>query len=646
MMFLTPENKLFRNGAAHRIVRYAEGILQLENQSTLLIESVPFKTLLEEFCDKKLRVNQNKAQMRASSSPSVLAPLEQVNLSDPARAATRRAVNFIIKLENRGAFEKRSRNNLCTAIAEVARELGEAVAPHETTVYRWYKEYLEAGRDVRALISMIQRRGGKGKSRLHPIVDVIIDEKLDMVFLKSKNCSAEEIHDSVFLAIQQENTTRIESEWLQIPSLRTIQRRIADIFGYEIAVAKYGRKEADRRYAFILRARPTTRILELVEIDHTPVDIIVVDKNRVAIGRPDVTFVLDRHSRCVLGFNLSLAGHGTSAVFDALRHALMPKTYLDSTYPDLKLVWECFGWFELLLMDNGPEFHAYSVADALINVGVPTEFAESREPNDKPFIERFNRTFNYCFIHRLPGTTLAKIHQRIGFKAEKDACLTLEELERLIHVWILDYYHLRPHAGLKGRAPIDVWRENAKSHPPVLKANVEQLEIEFSEAKNSAVQHYGIDLNTYRYNSVDLVNLRRMLPIKGARVDVKAPSHDVGHIYVWNPFEKEYFMVPNVDPSYDGLTLEQAKAADKAIEASDSYKSVRANAGDVAREIVESAERDKTLKGRKKGARMANKTSKTMRQPKAAPKPTASAWICESPDNASPIVEFVVETII
>jgi putative transposase len=323
-----------------------------------------------------------------------------------------------------------------------------------------------------------------------------------------------------------------------------------------------------------------------------------------------------RKSRCVLGFHLSLAGHGTAAVFAALRHALLPKTYLRERYADLELEWECFGWFEVLLMDNGREFHAEAVIDALMNLSIATEFAKSRSPNDKPHVERFLRTFNYGFIHRLPGTTLAKVHQRIGFKAEDDACITLAELDRLIHVWICQVYHPRAHSGLDGRAPMTVWREGAAAFPPQLKANREDIDIEFSQIESSALQHYGIDLNTFVYVSPRLLNLRRMLPSR-ARVDVKWPEHDVGHIFVWDPHQEEYFKVEmqEKDRQYAGLTVEQAKAAKKVKAAADPSSQLAVATGEaVARGMVEDALKDKALKNRRKGARLANQTSQDHRE--------------------------------
>ena len=46
-----------------------------------------------------------------------------------------------------------------------------------------------------------------------------------------------------------------------------------------------------------------------------------------------------------------------------------------------------------------------------------------------------------------------------------------------------------------GRAPLTVWRESARAHPPQLKMNAADVDIEFCEIAESRLQRYGIDLN-------------------------------------------------------------------------------------------------------------------------------------------------------
>src|SRR5690606_17611320 len=139
---------------------------------------------------------------------------------------------------------------------------------------------------------------------------------------------------------------------------------------------------------------------------------------------------------------------------------------------------------------------------------------------------------------------------------------TLAELDQMIHVWICNVYHRKPHRGLDGQAPIDVWVAGAKAFPPQLKMNRDDVDIEFSEFDQRPIHHYGIEINTFVYASARLATLRAVLPSR-AKADIKWPHDEAGHIWVWDPMANEYFAVANKDPQYTGLTVVQARAAKK-----------------------------------------------------------------------------------
>lgn len=632
---------IWRQDIEWEVIRAENKAFLIEHRTTGKREEVGPLTLMQEYVDRKLKIGQDKLEQLATSAKKSTSEFRPVG-SEAARIETLRRLDYLTRLEREGAFGGDQRH-LRAMILKVSEARGEARPPHQTTVYRWRRKYQMTQRCVRSLIARFDARGGKGGSRLDANVEALIHEKIETIFLAAKTGSAEDVLNAVCLEVDRINQTRVESEQLKPPGLRTVQRRLSSLYAYELAVARYGEREAERRFAMNLGSRPVSRILELVEIDHSPIDCMVVDENRVVIGRPWITVVLDRFSRCVLGFHLSLAGHGTEAVFEALQTAILPKTYLQTRYADLNLEWDCFGWPERVLMDNGTEFHADAVVNALLDIGVIGEYSESGEPNDKPHVERFLKTLNYSFIHRLPGTTLAKVHMRIGFKAEDDACLTLEELDRMIHVWICLKYHQRPHAGLHGQTPSAVWRRSAEQFPQLLKMNADELEIAFCQSGTSAVQNDGIDLNTFKFVSDELLELRRMLPVK-ARVDVKWPARDAGHIWVWNSVEKRYLLVLNKDKSLAGLTVEQAKRVKKALREDDNgYRASAATADEINRGMAKEAMNDKNLKTRRKGAKQANMTSVdsrgTKRPSRARPDP-APAQAQHAPMND---LDFEVE---
>jgi putative transposase len=643
MIFFKKGQVIWRDDIEWEVVRASNDEVLIEHRTTGVREQAKPMSLLLEYVGHRLKVAQDKHQHLSTSTqaPASQAP---IMLSEAARIETMRRLDYITRLEREGAFGG-SHKHLREQILKVSVERGEQRAPHYTTVYRWHRRFVHALRQVNGVLARFDSRGGKDGSRLDPVVEGIIHDKIETVFLAAKTGSAEEVLNAVCLEINRLNQLRVQSEQLKGPGLRTIQRRLASLYAYELAVARFGEREAERRFAKNLGARPVSRILEIVEIDHSPIDCLVVNEDRVVIGRPWITVVLDRSSRCVLGFHLSLAGHGTEAVFETLRTAMLPKEHLTTRYADLGLEWGCFGWPERVVMDNGREFHADAVVQALLDVGVIGEYSASKDPNDKPHVERFLKTLNYTFIHRLPGTTLAKVHQRIGFKAEDEACLTLEELDRMIHTWICQSYHLRPHGGLSDQAPIAVWQRSAEQFPPQLKMNASDLEIAFCQSTTSAVQNDGIDLNTFKYVSAELLNLRRMLPVK-ARVDVKWPTHDAGHLWVWHDLDKRYLRVPNKDESLVGLTVEQAKSAKKELaKPHSSYRAVAATAGEVVRGMSEAAMEDKKLKVRRKAAKDRNMTSKDARGTKVpverAQSPAGDADFLEESTD----LMFDVETV-
>jgi putative transposase len=609
---------VIRKDVPFRVVRFAQEKMQLENLVTGEFSSHDPDELLEEYMAGSLYTGPKQKHAKPHGATPENSNWVPAQASETDRIDTRRRIEYVTTLERAGAFSE-GKAHLREEIFKLSLARDEPRPPDVTTVYRWRKLYKAAQNDVRALISKTFVRGGKDKSRLDARIELIIEEKIDEVYLTTQRGSAEDVHDAVFLAIEKINATLPPTQHLKLPGLRTIQRRIAALPAYDVAVARYGVTEANRRFAPILGARRATRILEIVEVDHTPVDLLVVDDERKVIGRPSITVVLDRRSRMVLGYHLSLAGHRTEAVFEAIRHALLPKTYLKSRFSDLELNWPCHGWFECFLMDNGREFHADAVVDALHRLGIPTEYAASKSPNDKAHVERFLKTFNYLFVHKLPGTTLAKVSDRIGRKAEEEACLTLEELDSQIHIWITSVYHNRKHKGLGWRTPLEIWSEQTEVNPPQLKANAQDVEIEFSRVSSRTLHHYGIEINLCKYASVELSQLRALLPPK-TKVDIKWPWNDLGHIWVWNPITEDYLQVPNVDPTYDGLTYDQAAEFNKHLQQDPNLQRVRANGREAMREIQSKAMQDKELKGRRRGSRLANHTSKDLhREPPANP---------------------------
>jgi putative transposase len=617
------EEKFTMKGVEHRVLRITNGRVLLENTATTETREVDVDEVLEHYRHGDLIVRDSTEQQPVQFGQTrPIATLDMERLGEKGREATVKRGKWLTALDRIDAFG--SRTKLAQAVDSLAAEFNALKAPSLSSLYRWRRNWVESRKDPRSLMARFDRRGGRHKYRMEPEVEALIAKHADEIFLGQRRATAGEVQRAVALDVSEQNKHRVPSQHLKEPSLRTIQSRMARLYAFDVSIARRGARAAKAKYGDSVAARPTERILEVVEIDHTPVDLWVVDEQGRFAGKPTMTLLLDRHSRCVCGFSLSLTGHGVDAVFSALRHAILPKSYLKKRYPEVQGTWPCYGRLTTLLADNGSELVGKSLESAAFDLRINLEFCGSMTPNDKPHIERFFYTFNYRFIHTLKGTSLARVSAREGEQLQGDACLTLSELERLIHVWIVDVYHSRPHEGLDGRTPADVWAESAQRFPPRLELNVAQIDGALSEVDTRSLGRGGIEINNSRYTSERLCVLRRMMPV-GSKVKVKYRRDDVGSILVLDEFSQEYFRVPNVKPERSGLSIEQDKEVRKQRRAGGTHNPLRvASAEAIIRNRVNELHAKRKVKDRQKASRLSGMNSSQARQPPKAQAPKAT----------------------
>jgi putative transposase len=187
--------------------------------------------------------------------------------------------------------------------------------------------------------------------------------------------------------------------------------------------------------------------------------------------------------------------------------------------------------------------------DACQLLGIILEPNKARSPWQKPTVERFFRTSAEGVIHTLPGTTFSNILQRGDYKAVREACIFVDDIDRIANIFLLDYYAEKYHRGLQG-IPARHWAAMTRNgFFPRLPANLDELTILLCPYVRRCVWHYGVDVEGLRYNTSDLVYLRTEL--KGAQTKVKYNPGDLSQIYVQNPFDDDkYITVPSLDPDY------------------------------------------------------------------------------------------------
>jgi putative transposase len=103
--------------------------------------------------------------------------------------------------------------------------------------------------------------------------------------------------------------------------------------------------------------------MEVLQIDHTLVDVIVVDREkRLPLGRPWLTLAIDVATRMIAGFHISLWAPSTVSLCLALSHAVLPKASWPADRELSNLEWPAGGLPQTIHVDNAKEFHS----DALV----------------------------------------------------------------------------------------------------------------------------------------------------------------------------------------------------------------------------------------------------------------------------------------
>ena len=246
-----------------------------------------------------------------------------------------------------------------------------------------------------------------------------------------------------------------------LPALETFRRRIYHLDQREVVLAREGAKAARQRFAPRPGRLDVPDHLGVMQIDHTPADVIVVsdDAHRLPIGRPWLTVAIDIRSRAIQGIYVGMHEPNSTSVGLCVAHALLPKTeWLKEL--GVSAFWPMFGRPKLIVTDNGTEFCGQAMANGCAELGITLEHRPVGRPHWGGHVERVIGTM-MGRVHLLPGTTFSNPQQRgTEYVSEKHAALTLREFQQWLVNEICNRYHVTRHRGI-GMSPLDAWERGA-----------------------------------------------------------------------------------------------------------------------------------------------------------------------------------------
>ena len=335
------------------------------------------------------------------------------------------------------------------SLTEAARQL----CVDRSTVFRWRARF----EPERRLSALLPRHRGRpeGHSQLDPRVDELIENLVGNFFLRSERPSIQALIERIYAECNRVGLAR--------PNWRTVKLRIRRVVARTAVAQRKGAAAARAIFTPVVDQYRSAGPLDVVQIDHMVVDLIVVDEvTRQPIGRPVLTLAIDVHTRVITGFYLALDHPSALRAGVCVAQSVFEKdAWLAERGIDLP--WPVAGLPRAVHVDNAGEFHSSAFTRALEDFGVEVIYRPIARPNFGGHVERLIGT-TMGAIHVLRGTTFSSVKDRGDYPAEARATLTLRELEHWLALEILGKYHQRILSALN-RPQLAVWSELATSTP-------------------------------------------------------------------------------------------------------------------------------------------------------------------------------------
>ena len=431
---------------------------------------------------------------------------------------------------------------------------------HASTLYGWLREYEAAG-VLTALLP--KRRKDKGSTKLLAEQEAIISYEINDLYLTKQRVSVAKLIASIKKRCHQAKITA--------PHDNTIRNRVKHLDKQICVLKRRGRKAAEEQYSPNRGEFPGADWpLAVVQIDHTKLDIILVDDlYRRPIGRPWITLAIDVFSRMVFGFYVSFDPPSGLSTGLCLANAILPKDNWLAKH-GVKGEWPCWGLPSKLHMDNAKEFRGHLLQKACRQYGVDIEWRPVARPHFGGHIERLLGTFAKE-IHTLPGTTFANTQERKDYDAEAEAVLTLTEFEEWLVTYIVNVYHQRNHTGID-MAPLEKYRRGVfgfgtdvgRGLPPKVN-NEARLRLDLMPFIERTIQDYGVLIDDIHYYH-DVI--RRWIdapdpvdPLHKRKFIFRRDPRDISQIWFFDPELNDYFAIPYRNMTHPPMSIWELREA-------------------------------------------------------------------------------------
>ena len=385
--------------------------------------------------------------------------------------------------------------------------------------------------------------GGKNKGRLLEPVERLISELLHKRLMTRQKPSLAALYRDIAYACKIQN--------LSVPARNTVALRIAKINPIKLVRRREGEDAVRLLQSAGGIVPPVLAPLDQVQIDHTVIDLIIVDeRDRQPIGRPYLTVAIDVYSRCILGMVVTLEAPSAVSVGLCLAHVVCDKrSWLERL--SVEVGWSMSGKPKQLYVDNATEFKSEALRRGCEQHGIQLSYRPLGQPHYGGIVERVIGTAMQR-VHELPGTTFSNPAQRGKYDSERMATLTLRELERWLTLAVASY-HGTVHDSLH-QTPAARWADGVASGAPMIVTNSTSFLVDFLPVMRRTITRTGFVIDHIHYFA-DVLKPWIARRDKLQRFLIRRDPRDISRVWVLEPTEQYYVEIPYRTLSHPAVTL-------------------------------------------------------------------------------------------
>ena len=396
----------------------------------------------------------------------------------------------------------------------------------------------------------------RGTRLVMPQVEAIVENAITSVYLQAPNPS--------FSALVRQVQIECRRVGLKPPDRKTIRLRVSIQDQSNYAGARVGTNGEKERITSVCRGPVITQALERVQIDHSVIDIAVVDEiTRKPLGRPWLTLAIDTASRMVCGFYLSMMPPSAISVALALAHCVASKDHWLAEH-ELSFDWPASGIPDLVYMNDAKEFDPEALKSTALEYGIDVKLRPVGLRHFGGHIERLiGTTIGMAQLTLSPN--LPDVGGGEGQTPAEAPVMTLSQLERWFAMQV-NLYHSTIHPILKV-APSTEWKKTVSARDvPIRQLSVSGSRTFFLDllpGERRKIRRDGIRLFNIRYwdNILKLAAGRTDAPVL-----VKFDPRDLSSIHFQDESGK-YWLIPYRNTRAPAISLWEQRAAQSALHA-------------------------------------------------------------------------------